>query len=110
MLLAKHFIDTLVDFSTVEIAKQEKYIDNKKSFFCPLEPYQVFPVADGHIIIASGNDGQFAKLCAVLGEPELDLSELGFGGVDPEATGRPSYHPSVLLKLYIYGYFNRRIG
>jgi len=38
---------------------------------------------------------------------ELDLSELGFGGVDPEATGRPSYHPSILLKLYIYGYLNR---
>jgi transposase len=38
---------------------------------------------------------------------ELDLAELGFAGVDPEATGRPSYHPSVLLKLYIYGYLNR---
>jgi len=38
---------------------------------------------------------------------ELDLAALGFGGVDPEATGRPSYHPSVLLKLYIYGYLNR---
>ena len=37
----------------------------------------------------------------------LDLAELSFGGVDPEATGRPSYHPSVLLKLYIYGYLNR---
>jgi transposase len=37
----------------------------------------------------------------------LALAELGFGGVDPEATGRPSYHPSVLLKLYIYGYLNR---
>src|SRR5512141_354523 len=36
---------------------------------------------------------------------ELDLAELGFR-VDPEATGRPSYHPSVLLKLYIYGYLN----
>jgi hypothetical protein len=32
---------------------------------------------------------------------ELDLAGLGFGGVDPEATGRPSYHPSVLLKLYM---------
>jgi crotonobetainyl-CoA:carnitine CoA-transferase CaiB-like acyl-CoA transferase len=31
----------------------------------------VFPTADGHVIIASGNDGQFAKLCAVLGEPSL---------------------------------------
>jgi transposase len=38
---------------------------------------------------------------------ELDLAELGFGGVDPKATGRPSYHPSMLLKLYIYGYLNR---
>jgi transposase len=38
---------------------------------------------------------------------ELDLAGLGFSRVDPEATGRPSYHPSVLLKLYIYGYLNR---
>ena len=38
---------------------------------------------------------------------ELDLAELGFEGVAPEITGRPSYHPSVLLKLYIYGYLNR---
>jgi transposase len=37
----------------------------------------------------------------------LDLAELGFDGVSPAATGRPSYHPSVLLKLYIYGYLNR---
>ena len=33
-------------------------------------PYQVFPVADGHVIIACGNDGQFVKLCGVLGAPE----------------------------------------
>ncbi len=38
---------------------------------------------------------------------ELDLAELEFCGVAPEATGRPSYHPSALLKLYIYGYLNR---
>jgi transposase len=37
----------------------------------------------------------------------LDLGGLGFGRVDPQATGRPGYHPSVLLKLYIYGYLNR---
>jgi transposase len=37
----------------------------------------------------------------------LNLVELGFDGVVPEATGRPSYHPSALLKLYIYGYLNR---
>ena len=34
-------------------------------------PYQVFPVADGHIIIATGNDAQFMKLCGILGEPQL---------------------------------------
>jgi len=34
-------------------------------------PYQVFPVADGHVIIATGNDAQYAKLCNVLGAPEL---------------------------------------
>src|SRR5713101_8728612 len=34
-------------------------------------PYQVFPVADGHIIIATGNDSQFGKLCAVLGEASI---------------------------------------
>jgi transposase len=37
----------------------------------------------------------------------VNLGELGFDGVVPEATGRPSYHPAVLLKLYIYGYLNR---
>src|SRR5262250_1607694 len=37
----------------------------------------------------------------------LDIAELGFEGVEPAATGRPSYHPSSLLKLYIYGYINR---
>jgi transposase len=34
---------------------------------------------------------------------KLDLPGLGFDGVAPETTGRPSYHPSGLLKLYIYG-------
>ena len=38
---------------------------------------------------------------------ELDLGKLGFEGVAPAATGRPAYHPAVLLKLYIYGYLNR---
>ncbi|HCI3979974.1 TPA: IS1182 family transposase, partial [Pseudomonas aeruginosa] len=38
---------------------------------------------------------------------ELDLGRLGFDGIVPAETGRPAYHPSVLLKLYIYGYLNR---
>jgi transposase len=37
----------------------------------------------------------------------LDLDKLGFMGVQPLDTGRPSYHPGVMLKLYIYGYLNR---
>ena len=37
----------------------------------------------------------------------LDLKQLGFKGVDPHATGRPAYHPAVLLKIYLYGYLNR---
>src|SRR5262249_54333376 len=37
----------------------------------------------------------------------LDLADLGFGGVEPAATGRPADHPSTLLKLYIYSYLNR---
>ncbi|CAB3808781.1 IS1182 family transposase [Pararobbsia alpina] len=38
---------------------------------------------------------------------ELDLLQLGFEGVEPALTGRPSYHPEVMLKIYIYGYLNR---
>jgi transposase len=38
---------------------------------------------------------------------QLDLASLGFEGVVPADTGRPSYHPAVLLKLYVYGYLNR---
>jgi transposase len=38
---------------------------------------------------------------------ELDLAALGFEGVSPATTGRPSYHPSVLLKIYVYGYLNQ---
>src|SRR6202043_1790993 len=38
---------------------------------------------------------------------ELDLKEMGFEGAEPEATGRPSYHPGTLLKIYLYGYLNQ---
>jgi hypothetical protein len=38
---------------------------------------------------------------------ELDLAALGFAGVVPEATGRPSYHPVTLLKIYLYAYLNQ---
>lgn len=38
---------------------------------------------------------------------ELDMLGLGFAGMEPATTGRPSYHPSMLMKLYLYGYLNR---
>ncbi len=38
---------------------------------------------------------------------ELDLAALKFEGINPAVTGRPSYHPAALLKIYIYGYLNR---
>src|ERR1700727_588907 len=38
---------------------------------------------------------------------ELDLRGLGLGGVVPEATGRPAYHPATMLKIYVYGYVNQ---
>jgi transposase len=38
---------------------------------------------------------------------QLDLRELGFSTVDPKETGRPAYHPAVMLKIYVYGYINR---
>ena len=37
----------------------------------------------------------------------LDLEQLGFQGMQPKATGRPAYHPAIMLKLYVYGYLNR---
>ena len=38
---------------------------------------------------------------------ELDLVKLGFDCIEPEATGRPAYHPATLLKVYVHGYLNR---
>jgi len=38
---------------------------------------------------------------------ELDMVALGFAGANPACTGRPSYHPCVMLKVYLYGYLNK---
>jgi crotonobetainyl-CoA:carnitine CoA-transferase CaiB-like acyl-CoA transferase len=57
-------------------------------------PYQEFPVADGHIIIATGNDNQYVKLCQVLGAPEL--------GSDPkykDNVGRLNHRNELVPKL-----------
>jgi transposase len=52
-----------------------------------------------------GNDNPVRVIDAFV--DRLDLLTLGFAGAAAEATGRPSYHPAGLLKLYIYGYLNR---
>jgi crotonobetainyl-CoA:carnitine CoA-transferase CaiB-like acyl-CoA transferase len=57
-------------------------------------PYQVFPVADGHVIVATGNDRQYQKFCAVLGAPEL--------GEDPAYrtnTDRLAHRDELIAKL-----------
>jgi crotonobetainyl-CoA:carnitine CoA-transferase CaiB-like acyl-CoA transferase len=57
-------------------------------------PYQEFPVADGHIIIATGNDNQYVKLCGVLGDPGL--------GTDPRYIGninRLKHRDELVAKL-----------
>jgi transposase len=47
--------------------------------------------------LTNSSTASFAKVIDA-----LDLASLGFDGVEPAATGRPAFHPSVLLKLYIY--------
>jgi glutaryl-CoA transferase len=57
-------------------------------------PYQEFPVADGHIIIATGNDSQYIKLCKVLGAPEL-----GEDAKYKDNVGRLKYRNELVPKL-----------
>lgn len=52
-----------------------------------------------------GEDNPVRVIDAFVGS--LPLQKLGFEGMEPEETGRPSYHPATLLKIYIYGYLNR---
>jgi crotonobetainyl-CoA:carnitine CoA-transferase CaiB-like acyl-CoA transferase len=73
------YIDTALVDSTVGVLSNQalNYLVSGKvpkrigNAHANIVPYQVFPVADGHIIIATGNDGQYVKLCNVLGAPEL---------------------------------------
>jgi len=73
------YIDTALVDSTVGVLSNQalNYLISGKvpqrlgNAHANVVPYQVFPVADGHVIIACGNDTQFVKLCSVLGAPEL---------------------------------------
>jgi crotonobetainyl-CoA:carnitine CoA-transferase CaiB-like acyl-CoA transferase len=57
-------------------------------------PYQVFQVADGHIIVAVGNDKQFRAFVGVLGQPELADSPLGASN-----EARVAYRAALVPKL-----------
>jgi crotonobetainyl-CoA:carnitine CoA-transferase CaiB-like acyl-CoA transferase len=77
-----HLDMALLDVQTSVLANQAmNYLASGKSprrmgnAHPNIVPYQVFPVADGHVIVAVGNDGQFARLVAVLGAPELAQDE-----------------------------------
>jgi crotonobetainyl-CoA:carnitine CoA-transferase CaiB-like acyl-CoA transferase len=73
------YVDTALVDSTVGVLSNQalNYLVSGKvpkrlgNAHANIVPYQVFPVADGHVIIATGNDAQYVKLCNVLGAPEL---------------------------------------
>jgi crotonobetainyl-CoA:carnitine CoA-transferase CaiB-like acyl-CoA transferase len=73
------YVDTALVDSTVGILANQalNYLVSGKipqrlgNAHANIVPYQEFPTADGHIIIATGNDNQYFKLCHVLGGPEL---------------------------------------
>src|SRR5262249_20366360 len=73
------FVDTALVDSTVGVLSNQalNYLVSGRvpqriaTTHANIVPYQVFPVADGHIIIATGNDSQYVKLCNVLGAPQL---------------------------------------
>jgi crotonobetainyl-CoA:carnitine CoA-transferase CaiB-like acyl-CoA transferase len=77
-----HLDMALLDVQTSVLANQAmNYLASGKSprrmgnAHPNIVPYQVFPVADGHVIVAVGNDGQFTRLMSVLGKPELAQDE-----------------------------------
>ena len=84
------YIDTALVDSTVGILSNQalNYLVSGKvptrigNAHANIVPYQVFPTADGHMIIATGNDAQYVKLCNLLGAPELAQDERYTGNVN----------------------------
>ena len=84
------YIDTALVDSTVGILSNQalNYLVSGRvptrigNAHANIVPYQVFPAADGHLIIATGNDAQYVKLCNLLGAPELALDERYTGNVN----------------------------
>ena len=76
--LGKHIDMALFDCSAAILANQaSNYLvggvvpERMGNTHPNIVPYQVFKSADGHLIVAVGNDGQFANFCGVLNRPEL---------------------------------------
>ncbi|MSP33048.1 MAG: CoA transferase, partial [Pseudolabrys sp.] len=73
------YVDTALVDSTVGVLANQalNYLVSKEvpkrigNSHPNIVPYQEFPVADGHVIVATGNDNQYIKFCSVLGAPEL---------------------------------------
>jgi crotonobetainyl-CoA:carnitine CoA-transferase CaiB-like acyl-CoA transferase len=63
-----------------------------------LFPYEPLPCADGELIITAGNDGQFRRLCAVLGVPEL-ADDPRFGRNEDRTANRDQLRPLVVERL-----------
>jgi crotonobetainyl-CoA:carnitine CoA-transferase CaiB-like acyl-CoA transferase len=94
-----HLDMSLLDVQTGVLANQAmNYLASGKSprrmgnAHPNIVPYQVFPVSDGHVIVAVGNDGQFARFVAVLGRPELARDER-FGTNAGRVRHRPELVP-----------------
>jgi crotonobetainyl-CoA:carnitine CoA-transferase CaiB-like acyl-CoA transferase len=67
-----------------------------------LFPYEPLPTADGELIITAGNDGQFARLCSVLGVPEL-VDDPRFGRNEDRTANREELRPLLVERLATRG-------
>ena len=63
-----------------------------------LFPYEPLPTADGELIVTAGNDGQFRRLCEVLGVPEL-ADDPRFGRNEDRTANRDELRPLLVERL-----------
>jgi crotonobetainyl-CoA:carnitine CoA-transferase CaiB-like acyl-CoA transferase len=99
------YVDTALVDSTVGVLSNQglNYLVSGKvpkrigNAHANIVPYQVFPAADGHIIIATGNDNQYLKLCQALGAPELAQDPDYQGNI-----GRLQHRDALIAKLSAY--------
>jgi crotonobetainyl-CoA:carnitine CoA-transferase CaiB-like acyl-CoA transferase len=96
------YVDTALVDSTVGVLSNQamNYLVSGKvpkrigNAHANIVPYQVFPVADGYAIVATGNDNQYVKFCNVLGAPELATNPEYQGNV-----GRLKHREELIGKL-----------